>query len=466
MRVRGPILSLSLACGTALLFAAVFVIIVPSVVGAAGVVGTGASTSCTDAALDTALVDGGLVTFDCGGAATIDISTGTGTKMIDTDTTVDGGGRIIISGGNAVTVFSLNSGVTFTVKNLTITDGRVSGGNGGGMTNNGGSLSVTNCTMSGNSASEGVGGGIINFSGTLTVTNSTFTGNSADVGGGGIVNNGGSVTVANSTFSGNRAGAVGGGGSGGAIYNNSGSLTVSNSTFSGNSAVNGYGGGILNADGAGPLTITNSTFTDNSADDAGGGILNAGGALVRNTLLANSPSGRNCSGSITDGGHNLDDGTSCGFSAANGSLSGTDPQLDPAGLHNNGGPTQTVALCLAVGVPAGCTGTSAAIDAGDQDICAMAPVNDLDQRGIVRPGAGHTHCSVGAYEADAAPQECIGDCAGTQMVAVNDIITLVNIALGNAQPSACPHGIASGADVTVVVIIEAVNNALNGCGVG
>ena len=302
----------------------------------------------------------------------------------------------------------------------------------------------------------------------LTVTNSTFTGNNADVAGGGIVNAGGSVTVANSTFSGNSAGAIGGGGSGGGIFNASGSLTVTNSTFTGNSAVNGYGGGIHNADGAGPLTITNSTFTGNSADVAGGAIISgaAFAALLRNTILANGHSGRNCSGSITDGGHNLDDGTSCGFSAANGSLSSTDPQLDPAGLENNGGPTQTVALCMAVGVPAGCTGASPAIDAGDEAVCAAEPVNNRDQRGVVRPGTGHTHCSIGAYEADAAPQECIGDCAGTQNVAVNDIITLVNIALGIAQPAACPHGIAHGTDVTVAVIIQAVNNALTGCGVG
>jgi hypothetical protein len=32
---------------------------------------------------------------------------------------------------------------------------------------------------------------------------------------------------------------------------------------------------------------------------------------------------------------------------------------------------------------------------------------------------------------------CVGDCSGTQVVAVNDIITLVNIALGAAQPGAC-----------------------------
>ena len=91
-------------------------------------------------------------------------------------------------------------------------------------------------------------------------------------------------------------------------------------------------------------------------------------------------------------------------------------------------------------------------------------MNNLDQRGYVRPGTGHAHCSIGAYEADATPPEvCVGDCDGTATVAINDLITLVNIALGTAQPSACPHGIPSGTEVTVAVIIQAVNNALNGC---
>jgi hypothetical protein len=51
-----------------------------------------------------------LVTFNCGGPATIDISTGTGTKTIAADTTIDGAGLITISGGDSVGVFGVNSG--------------------------------------------------------------------------------------------------------------------------------------------------------------------------------------------------------------------------------------------------------------------------------------------------------------------------------------------------------------------
>jgi hypothetical protein len=55
---------------------------------------------------------------------------------------------------------------------------------------------------------------------------------------------------------------------------------------------------------------------------------------------------------------------------------------------------------------------------------------------------------------------CIGDCHDSGSVTVNDIITLVDIALGTAQPAACAQGVAP---VDVSLIIQAVNNALHGC---
>jgi len=60
---------------------------------------------------------------------------------------------------------------------------------------------------------------------------------------------------------------------------------------------------------------------------------------------------------------------------------------------------------------------------------------------------------------------CIGDCHGDGQVTIDGLLTLVDIALGRAQLSACPHGIPSGALVNIVVILQAVSNALNGCGV-
>ena len=59
---------------------------------------------------------------------------------------------------------------------------------------------------------------------------------------------------------------------------------------------------------------------------------------------------------------------------------------------------------------------------------------------------------------------CVGDCGGTAAVAVNDLVTLVNIALGTSRPSTCANGgLPLGGKVTVAVIVQAVNHALNGC---
>jgi hypothetical protein len=196
--------------------------------------------------------------------------------------------------------------------------------------------------------------------------------------------------------------------------------------------------------------------------------LRLGGVFRRSleTVPLVGPAG-DCAGAgeINDGGRNLiEDATnSCGLAnGVNGNIVGLDPLLGP--LTHNGGQTQTHALCSGPGAPhSECTAASPAIDAGDPAICANPPVNGVDQRGFARPGSGHTQCSIGAYEADAAPL-CSGDCDGTGSVTIDEIITLVNIALGNTQPSACLHGVPSGADVDVALIIEAVNVALTGCG--
>ena len=102
--------------------------------------------------------------------------------------------------------------------------------------------------------------------------------------------------------------------------------------------------------------------------------------------MAQSPSasGHNCSGfEISDGVCNIDSGTSCGFTQATGSLSNTDPLLDPAGLQDNGGRTQTLAL----------QPDSPAVDLVGQGAC---PPPTTDQRGVGRPQ--EEACDSGAFE--------------------------------------------------------------------
>src|SRR3989475_8079907 len=163
------------------------------------VVGTRTSASCTEAALDACLPGGGsfdgTVTFNCGGTATITV---TSTKLISADTTIDGGSVMTISGGRAVMVFIVaGAGVTLALHNVTISGGN-SLGAGGAIFNSRATLTVTNSTFSGNNAaSVGDGGAIFNNGGTVTVTNSTFLGNSASRTGGAIFNTSGGTLAEN-----------------------------------------------------------------------------------------------------------------------------------------------------------------------------------------------------------------------------------------------------------------------------
>jgi len=59
---------------------------------------------------------------------------------------------------------------------------------------------------------------------------------------------------------------------------------------------------------------------------------------------------------------------------------------------------------------------------------------------------------------------CVGDCNGDGNVTVNELIIMVNIALGSASVSVCPAGDPNNdGQVTVNEIVAGVNNSLNGC---
>jgi hypothetical protein len=249
------------------------------------------------------------------------------------------------------------------------------------------------------------GGGIEN-DGTLTVDNSTFRLNRA--GFGGAIANFGSLTVNASTFQENVA-RMGGDFFGGRT------VVVTNSTFSGSSA-EGTGGSILN--GGGDVTVTNSTFVRIAAGGFGGAIGNILGTVrLKGTLLAESPNG-NCGTApgvfITDAGYNLSDDGSCNFTQSTSSNNVTMLDLDPRGLLNNGGPTETIALLA----------DSVAIDkipvADCTDLATGAQIT-TDQRGDPRPDpedGPSGKCDIGAYEFQAPPTPAI-DCSQASASAPN-----------------------------------------------
>jgi hypothetical protein len=81
---------------------------------------------------------------------------------------------------------------------------------------------------------------------------------------------------------------------------------------------------------------------------------------------------------------------------------------------------------------------------------------------FLRPAAAEA--SAGATVVSLVSRRCVGDCNGDGRVTVDDIVAALNVALGNTPLSSCPGG---GTDrerhITVVAILAAANNALNGC---
>lgn len=252
---------------------------------AAGVVGSGTAGSCTEGAFNTALTGGGLVTFNCG--ANPVIITVTSQKTISQNTTIDGGGLVTISGGNSTRIFNVASGVNFTVRNLTVANGRSTQDGGGIYAERLSTLTIENSTFSGNVGYNGGGvatngwgandGGVV-----VTITGSTFSSNSATApaipgggnGGGGIYLSGGSAAaITNSTFSGNQSQ------NGGAIHLLHSNLLATNVTFNNNAANNtagGGGGGAIYMDGtkglSGEVRVVSSRFNGNTTNQLGGAI--------------------------------------------------------------------------------------------------------------------------------------------------------------------------------------------------
>jgi len=382
---------------------------------------------------------GDTIAFDLAYPAVISLGS---TLLVNTDLTISGPGasNLSITGNNAVKVIQVayNPALILAISGLTIRDGFTDGGGGG--IGSAGILTVSDTTFSGNSANYG---GAIASSGSLTVTNSRFLGNTAYFngsggGGGGAINigngslimtgcsvsgnsayDGGGIfdifsasTITDSTISGNSATSSSGGGGGIFHYNNS--LKVVNSTVAGNSAPNGGGGGIQNiGDGSGTLTVINSTLSGNSAL-FGGGISGGSATALKNTILANSQGGNCLLPSGVSLGHNLSDDSTCSFLSVLGDLNGATSGLDPVGLQNNGGLTQTIRLLS----------TSAAVDA-----IPVSPINyctaldgvtsiATDQRGMSRPmGAA---CDIGAFEF-VPPLDTIGPVTSNVSVTPNPL---------------------------------------------
>jgi hypothetical protein len=233
------------------------------------VVGDGTSASCTAAALETAVSQGGTITFSCGGPATITLSE---PIAVERDVLLDGNGVITISGGGTTRIFDMNGSYERTsphlrLQRITLRDGHASG-----------------------TELRGGGGAIFYQGGSVTAVDSLFIDNSGvtagpDIAGGAIFGIGvGQTTVVGCTFMGNHAP------SGGAIGALGSAITIVNSTFVGNAATgangsNGGNGGAVSMDGENrDLYVCGSTFRGNQAGALGGVMFRTGYHSERNEI--------------------------------------------------------------------------------------------------------------------------------------------------------------------------------------
>ncbi|MBE7474464.1 MAG: DUF11 domain-containing protein [Anaerolineales bacterium] len=268
-------------------------------------------------------------------------------------------------------------------------------GSGAALAIYGSAVTISASTVISNQA-DFLGGAIYADSSDLTIQNSSLSDNQANFGGA-IYNSkdfgfGGTATIVNSALINNTAN----GGDGGAIRIVDSQFTIANSTLSNNQAIGSEGsGGEGGAIGIVPflssnsILVTNTTIYSNFASIQGGGIQadsGYGSGSIKNSIVANNvaASAANCGGdTITSAGNNIDSGTSCNFSSS-GDLSITDPLLGT--LANNGGATLTHALLAG----------SPGINAADNAACAADPINNVDQRGVLRPQGAF--CDIGAVE--------------------------------------------------------------------
>lgn len=255
---------------------------------AAGVVGDGTPGSCTEAAFTTALAGGGTLTFNCGGPATILL---TSEKVLTVDTVIDGGNAITLTGGLATRLISTATAAppALELRNLTL-DSAYSNNASGAAVRAFGSLVMSGVTVQNSLVAPNFCGGAVLVSGPALIEDSVFQNNTAPLGGGAVCFRTAAdqaVLVRDTLFYNNLATDAASGFGGALFLDNASRVNVVNSIFLSNRAHFG-GAAYVGASAALTLhgTTTDSIFSSglqlnaNSSTEDGGALYNAGGALA------------------------------------------------------------------------------------------------------------------------------------------------------------------------------------------
>ena len=337
-----------------------------------------AATSCTvtttadngAGSLRACLADASVQTIDMTGVTgTITLTSGNLLMKQAQTVTITGPGAstLAIDGNGSRSIFEVYDGRnTLTVTDVTLQHGLASVeamyagtaslircivSNAPIFINQGGHITLSQSSLSGNIYYDN---GIWLGGSGATVTDSTISNNHVGIaidGGGGSAFGlpfvpGGTVTMTNSTIAGNQLDGI--------------SLPAGSAQVKGSTIARNYGPGIF-ASGSGTATVTNTIIAGNSQDIASSGNVSGNTSLIGD-------------GSAISG---------------TGNISG-DPLLDTDLRDNSAGiagflGTQTYAL-----LPG-----SPAIGKGNPSVCAAAPQNGADQRGVSHATYG---CDIGAFQ--------------------------------------------------------------------
>jgi hypothetical protein len=312
------------------------------------VVGDGTPESCTFEALRTAVEAGGIVTFDCGEDVKTIVVTETIELRTDVDTVIDGGRKIVLSGGDAVRILYFyhpdfrQNATRVTLQHIALVHGKTTpveaippapppcsqgynDGEGAALYMRDGNLTVIDALFTDNHAAElgpDTGGGAIYVVGSrdgMIIVDSTFTNNTASNAAavGGLFCH---LNIYDSLFTDNTATGhdannddmsqcsamnngqyqTGSGGNGGAIYSDGADMDVylcGDAVLNNHAGENAFGGGLFftSNDFNGTLSIIDTTMQGNtggwwtvvetgSVDDAGTAV----GTNAESIVIENS----------------------------------------------------------------------------------------------------------------------------------------------------------------------------------
>ena len=281
-------------------------------------------------------------------------------------------------------------------------------------------VTISELTIANGSVGNGNGGGIFNHTGQLTVINCNITGNNAMTGGGIYIDDHTVCVVRGSTINGNTATFAA------AMETHNSSSSLTNCTISGNSTVTYdilvYGEGDSASMLVSNCTIVSSLAIETQTHHTG----SSADVTLDNTILFGTTSGKNLvsiGGSFHSNDYNLSNRDDSANLTMAHDRNNTDPTLGP--LQDNGGGTLTQAL-----LPG-----SLAIDKGN------SIQTTTDQRGAPRffddpnsASGGGNNNDIGAFEFQGVPPVVLANISGRLPVGTGDNALFAGFIVSGYQP--------------------------------